>query len=280
MKCLPLFSERGPGLSALLFWLFLGVLFPAPGNAGDNRITNEVGMTFIKVLPGNFVMGSPLNERLRNKDEKQHSVTITSAYYLQETEVTVRQWQAVMGKKWLSRHKGSPDMPVTRVCWYNTMKYVKRLNQKSKWTYRLPTEEEWEYACRAGSTTAYSWGDGIDCSKAMFANNTKKDKECTLFYKSLGIPPNGPAPVKSFAPNAWGFYDMHGNVWEWCADVYAEYLSGPVSSTYSTMDVDSRVRRGGSWYKHAQYLRSANRTYGHPSAKFRTTGFRLVLEAN
>ncbi len=237
-------------------------------------------MTFIKVMPGNFIMGSPITERLRDKDEHQHPVTITSAFYLQETEVTLKQWWAVMGKRWLSRRKGKEDMPVTRLAWYDCIKYIKKLNQDSKWKYRLPTEAEWEYACRAESTTAYSWGSGIDCAKAMFANNNKKDRECTLFYESMKINPNGPASVKTFDPNPWGFYDMHGNVWEWCSDVYAEYLAGPASTTYSTMEVESRVRRGGSWYKHAHYLRSANRTYGHPSAKFKTTGFRLVLEAD
>ncbi len=171
-------------------------------------------------------------------------------------------------------------MPVTRVSWYKCIKYIKKLNLKTSYSYRLPTEAEWEYACRAGAQTAYTWGDGIDCSKAMFANNTKKDNECTLFYKTLKITPNGPAAVKTFAPNAWGLYDMHGNVWEWCADPYGKYMAGPVSDTYSITDANSHVRRGGSWYKHAYYLRSANRTYAHPAARFKSTGFRLVLEVN
>ena len=271
---------KGLGFSIAVACLCLGFLLPSQGNAQDEKITNDIGMTFIKVLPGRFTMGSPITERLRNKDENQHEVTITSAFYLQETEVTLKQWRAVMGKRWLSRRKGKDDMPVTKVSWFDCTKYIKKLNRKGKGRYRLPTEAEWEYACRAGSVTAYSWGEGIDCSKAMFANNTKKDKECTLFYESVKIAANGPASVKSFAPNAWGFYDMHGNVWEWCSDVYEDYLAGPSRTAYSTMDTESRVRRGGSWYKHAHYLRSANRTYGHPNAKFKTTGFRLVLEAN
>ncbi len=271
-----------PGKKIIIpFWAATLLLFsPWPATAGEERITNEIGMTFIRVNPGSFTMGSPITERLRNNDEISHSVTITSAFYLQETEVTVRQWRAVMGTPWIGKRKCLPDMPVTRVSWYDCIKYIKKLSQKTGSRYRLPTEAEWEYACRAGSRTAYSWGDGIDCSKAMFGNNTKKDNECTLFFKTLKIPPNAAAPVKSFAPNAWGFYDMHGNVWEWCADPYKEYLAGPESEISSIMEADSHVRRGGSWYKHASYLRSANRTYGHPAAKFKTTGFRLVLEAD
>ncbi|MCG8619252.1 MAG: formylglycine-generating enzyme family protein [Desulfobacterales bacterium] len=270
------------GLSILIIMCCFGLAGIPELAAGESppRITNDVGMTFIKVSPGSFVMGSPVTERLRDKDEHQHAVTIQAAFYLQETEVTLKQWRAVMGKRWLSRRKGSDHTPVTKVSWYDCEKYIKKLNKKSKYTYRLPTEEEWEYACRAGSTTAYSWGNGIDCSKAMFGNNTKKDEECILFYSSMKIPANGPAPVKKFNPNPWGFYDMHGNVWEWCADVYGGYFTDQESADYSTMDSESRVRRGGSWYKHAHYLRSANRTYGHPSAKFQTTGFRLVLEAS
>ncbi len=252
-------------------------------NPITNKVTNEFGMTFLRILPGSYVMGSPVTERLRDANEEQHPVTITTAFYLQETEVTLAQWRAVMGKKWLSRKKGKATMPVTRVSWYDCVKYIEKINKltkgKNRLVYRLPTEEEWEYACRAGSETAYAWGEAIDCSKANYGNNEKKDGECILFYKSMDIQPSSPAPVKSFAPNAWGLYDMHGNVWEWCANPYTEYHAGPGTS-YPTLESDTRVRRGGSWYKYAQYLRSANRAYAHPGAKFQTTGFRLVIEAN
>ncbi len=95
----------------------------------------------------------------------------------------------------------------------------------------------------------------------------------------MNIPPNSPASVKTFAPNAWGFYDMHGNVWEWCQDTYGKYHDDS-NTSYPTLESDTRIRRGGSWYKYAKSLRSANRAYAHPGAKFQTTGFRLVIEAD
>lgn len=265
-------------LAALLLLPCLPVPPKAP--AADPKITNSLGMTFVRIEPGTFTMGSPVTERLRDRDEQQHEKTITAAFYLQETEVTLDQWRAVMGKRWIMKKKGMDTMPVTRVSWHDCIDYIKKLNTMGQGTYRLPTEAEWEYACRAGTTTAYSWGDGIDCSKALYGNNTMKDSECTLFIETMNIPPNGPAPVKTYAPNPWGLYDMHGNVWEWCQDMYTDYLAPPTDHAVPAVKTESRVRRGGSWYKHAHYLRSANRTYGHPGAKFKTTGFRLVLKAD
>ncbi|MCG8566752.1 MAG: formylglycine-generating enzyme family protein [Desulfobacterales bacterium] len=267
-----------------MFILLAGlILLFSPGSAAgqDQRITNETGMTFIRIQPGSFFMGSPKTEKYRDANEIRHKMVIQKPYYIQETEVTVAQWQAVMGKKWFMRKKGKPDMPVTRVSFYECEKFIKTLNEKSRYTYRLPTEAEWEYACRANTTTAYSWGENIDCSRAMYGNNVKKANECTIYYQTLQIPPDGPAPVKSFKPNPWGLYDMHGNVWEWCSDHYAEYM-GPKHTGgmgHSMISSENRIRRGGSWYKYPQYLRSANRAYAHPGARFKTTGFRLVLEA-
>lgn len=224
------------------------------------------------------MMGSPKDEPYRDKNEVQHKVTITKAYYLQATEVTVRQWQAVMGRKLFGRKKGKENFPVTKVSFYEVEDFLKKfneLNRLDKGRYRLPTEAEWEYACRAGTTTAYFWGEKIDCSKAMYQNNTKKSSACVTFFKSKGLKPDMPAPVKSFAPNPWGFYDMHGNVWEWCSDQYKEYQN----NTLNTFKKGTRIKRGGSWYKYGIYLRSANRAYTHPGVKLQTTGFRLVFEA-
>lgn len=263
-----------------IFWALVWLItcLAQPTIAQEKNLLNDMGMAFILVEPGTFTMGSPSTEPFRNTDEIQRSITFEKPFYLQTTEVTLKQWQSVMGKKWFMKRRGSDDSPVTRVSYFDCLKFIDKLNQKGMGVFRLPTEAEWEYACRAGTTTAYSVGDTLDCSQAMYGNNTKKDKECMGVYESMNIPRNGPAPVKTFAPNVWGFYDMHGNVWEWCADIYNPNLSGTGIS--SGRDSKSRIRRGGSWYKHGHYLRSANRTYAHPGSKFTTTGFRLVREAD
>ena len=270
-------------LYILFFWFILIFVFADTGLSLEKKFINHLGMEFILVEPGSFIMGSPEDEAYRDKNEVQHKVNITKAFYLQTTEVTVKQWRTVRGYKLFGRKKGGDNFPVTKVSFYDTQKFIKKLNNLNeidKGIYRLPTEEEWEFACRAGTTTAYSWGDKIDCSKAVYQNNTKKASDCILFFKSAHILSNGPAPVKSFAPNPWGFYDMHGNVWEWCSDQYHEYKNYVVNTGYGTIKTKTRIKRGGSWYKYGRYLRSANRSYAHPSAKFQTTGFRLVFEAD
>ena len=185
-----------------------------------------------------------------------------------------------MGKKLFNRIKGTDNMPVVLVSFYDCQEFIKKLNNLNKGVYRLPTEMEWEYACRAETTTAYSFGNAIDCSKAMYGNNQQKQTDCIQHFKSMELLPNQAAPVKSFAPNPWGFYDMHGNIWEWCADPYLDYKSHIIDTGYDPIKTDTRIKRGGSWYKYGFYCRSANRAYAHPGAKFQTTGFRLVLEAD
>ncbi len=256
------------------------LVFSYPAWCLEKKLTTSSGMTFILVQPGSFDMGSPETEENRDKDEVRHRVILNTAFYLQETEVTLKQWQAVMGRSMFLKRRGKPDMPVTRVSFYDTQKFIEKLNNKghSPGIFRLPTEQEWEYACRAGTQTAYSWGDAIDCSKAVYGNNTKKHDQCTLFFASVNIRPNGPAPVKRFLPNPWGFYDMHGNVWEWCDTEYGDYSDPAEKTQFAFSKSPGRIRRGGSWFKYGHYLRSANRTYAHPGSKFKTTGFRLVLD--
>ena len=263
-------------------WLIGAVLIcmASTGLAREKKITNHLGMTFIRVAPGNFEMGSPDTEAHRKSNEAQHRVEISKPFYLQETEVTLEQWRAVMGKAIFLKKKGGPRTPVTRVSFFDCQKFIRKLNQMDTARYRLPSEKEWEYACRAGTTTAYSWGNEPDCSLAMFGNTPKRHGECISYYRSIGLPVNGPAPVASFPPNPWGFYDMHGNVWEWCHDEYTDDIRDPGVNTFDLFSSRPRVRRGGSWYLYGRYMRSANRTYAHPGARFQTTGFRLVIEAD
>ncbi|MBA3009459.1 MAG: formylglycine-generating enzyme family protein, partial [Proteobacteria bacterium] len=255
------YNSGYPSRTARVFLVFLLILIciPTSATAQEKIITNNLEMTFILVEPGSFLMGSPKTEPFRDADEIHGTVKIKTAFYLQATEVTLKQWRALMGKEWFKKRKGTDHMPITQVSYYDCIRFIDRLNAQNAGVYRLPTDMEWEYACRAGTKTAYSWGDDIDCSKAMYGNNPKKDKECIPFLTAMKIDINGPAPVKSFPPNPWGFYDMHGNVWEWCSDKYGQYQSGTGGINYNPVDSDSRVRRGGSWYKHGYYLRSANR---------------------
>ena len=278
VKRLASFLDTGCRMSLLAAAVV--VCMASTGLAGEKKITNQLGMTFIRVEPGRFQMGSPDTEAHRKSNEPRHWVEINDPFYLQETEVTLEQWQALMGKAILLKKKGGPQTPVTRVSFYDCQKFIRELNQMDTGRYRLPSEKEWEYACRAGTNTAYSWGDDLECRLAMYANTPKRHGECSPYYRSIGLPVNGPAPVASFPPNPWGFFDMHGNVWEWCRDEYTDDIREPGVNTYDLFSIKPRVRRSGSWYLYGRYMRSANRTYAHPGARFQTTGFRLVLEVD
>lgn len=238
-------------------------------------------MEFVEIPAGSFTMGSPLNETGREPSEVSHTVFISQSFYIQRTEVTLQQWRAVMGKRWFFQRKGDEKAPVSSVSWHDCIEYINKLNLiEKKGLYRLPTEAQWEYVCRAKSTSAFFWGDHIDCTKAMFGNNQNKSTECLDYLQNKHLPQNCPAPAKSYPANAWGVYDMHGNVWEWCQDWYGEYSSKPVTDPSGPESGNMKIRRGGSWFKHGISLRCANRAYGHPASRFNTTGFRLVWIKN
>lgn len=272
-------------LSKNAVWMFLGfitalyiVSFSNPVYGLEKTYTNALGMTFVLIPPGTFTMGSPPGEPFRGSSETQHQVTISKPFYMQTTEFTLKQWQTIMGHRKSTFRKVPDNTPVTRVSWFDCVNFIKRLNRLGQGKYRLPTEAEWEYAARAGTSTAYSWGDTIDCDKAMYGNNRLKDTECQQYIKSRGLQIDQPAPVKSYAPNAWGLYDMLGNVWEWCSDWFGKYPKTKVIDPTGPESGSERVRRGGSWFKYGYSCRSANRSFGHPATRYQTTGFRLVRE--
>ena len=258
--------------------VFLTVLAGPLSAAGQERVVeNRLGMTFVLIPAGTFIMGSPIEEAHRNVSEVQHQVSISQPFYLQRTEVTVNQWRAVMGRRWLARKRGGGDMPVVKVSWHDCRKFIRKLNRLTGDKYLLPTEAQWEYAARAGSSAAYFWGNQIDCSHAMYANNPMKHDNCVATFSREGMKPGQPAPVGSFMPNAWGLYDMHGNVWEWCEDLFDRYEAVSTVDPCETESGRDRVRRSGSWFSPGPACRSANRAYAHPMSRLQNTGFRLVM---
>ena len=238
-------------------------IIPAP--AQPALFTNSIGMKFVKIAAGPFMMGSPESDKDAEGDEKpQHRVNLTKDFYMGQYPVTQAAWQAVMGGN-PSHFKGA-NRPVECVSWVDAQEFIRKLNQKEGTdAYRLPTEAEWEYACRAGRTTRYTFGDNPDELKN---------------YAWYGGSDNGTHPVGKKNANAWGLYDMHGNVWEWVEDGYEkDYYQRSPSSNPCNLAQNSktfRVLRGGSWLYAPQYLRAANRDYGNPSTRYSSVGFRLA----
>lgn len=241
-------------------------------------VRNSLGMEFVLIPSGSFLMGSPDSEPGRDPgdSERQHKVVLTRSFYIQATEVTYGQWQQLMGRGFLFRWSGPEDLPVSKVSWHDAQNFIQKLNQLGQGRYRLPSEAEWEYAARAGTSTAYFWGNASDCAGAMFANSKNKMDACQLYIRQNRLPLNGPAPVRSYAPNAWGVYDMHGNVWEWVEDRFGPYPHHPQTDPKGVDSGNSRVRRGGSWFALGHSIRSANRAFAHPASRLATTGFRVV----
>ncbi|MBQ9371187.1 MAG: SUMF1/EgtB/PvdO family nonheme iron enzyme [Thermoguttaceae bacterium] len=230
------------------------------GQAGASRTVtiNGVKVVFRWCPPGEFMMGSPLNEINRSANETQHKVVITKGFWLAETETTQALWKAVMGKgNNPSKNKGD-NLPVNSVSWDDCQEFIKKLNEQAKSTglrFRLPSEAHWEYACRAGTTTRYFWGDEWDSSRANDRSSTKR--------------------VGSYSANAWGLKDMHGNVSEWCEDWYGDYPTGTVTDPAGPQSGSLRVLRGGGWSHSAGNCRSASRNWSTPGILYSLLGFRL-----
>ena len=226
------------------------------------EFVNSIGMKFVYIKSGDFMMGSPSNEPKRDSDEKQHRVTLTKGFYMGATEVTQGQWKKIMGNN-PSRFKGD-NLPVEIVSWNDCREFIRKLNrQEGGNKYRLPTEAEWEYACRAGSKTRFCFGD---------SDSRLGDYD---WYRS-----NSSSKTHSVArkkPNAWGLYDMHGNVCEWCEDWKGDYPSGHVTDPEGPSDGSYWVFRGGCWSSGAGGCRSADRgDYFLPSFRRSYLGFRLA----
>ncbi len=235
---------------------------------------------YVRVPAGSFLMGSTTG----NADEKPaHRVRISRPFEMGKYEVTQAQWVVVMGNN-PSNFKG-PNLPVENVSWEDVQIFIQKLNdQTDKYTYRLPTEAEWEYACRAGSTGDYAgtldsmawYGDNSGLQRFNASEVWKADN--TGYMNKLLNNKSQTHPVGLKQANAWGLHDMYGNVWEWCQDLYAETYYGKSleSDPQGPGSGASRVRRGGSWYNFASSCRSSQRDKFRPDASFSNIGFRLV----
>ena len=241
--------------------------------APDPIFTNSLGMTFNRIPAGTFTMGSPADEPGRDESEIQHEVTLTQPFYMQATEVTQRQWRAVMGSDPSAFQSCGDDCPVENVSWDHVQVFIAALNRLGEGTYRLPSEAEWEYAARAGSTTAFANGE---ITVTDGGGDPNLDVMGWYFHNSGGTP----HPVAGKQPNAWGLYDMHGNVAEWCQDWIWAYPWEPVTDPTGPSSGSLRVTRGGHWIHYARYCRSAVRVGAYPFSPGDAVGFRLVALPN
>ena len=225
----------------------------------------DVKLEMVLIPAGKFVMGSPASEKGRLDDESQHKVTLTKPFYLGKYEVTQEQWEFVMGDN-PSQTKDS-KLPVTGVTWNDCQEFIKKLNAKTNGGYRFPTEAEWEYACRAGTTTAYSFGDKITLKDANIDGDVGVD----------GLPAGSIKSVGSYNPNAFGLYDMHGNMCEWCEDWYDyDYPARTGIDPKGPATGEIRVLRGGGFLGDVPTARSSNRAGFLPSSGSGIVGFRLA----
>jgi formylglycine-generating enzyme required for sulfatase activity len=232
---------------------------PAASEALD--FAASLGMKFVLIAPGTFRMGSPENEEGRYDDEALHQVTLTRGFEIADAPVTQAQWEKILGNNPSLFTESGADAPVEQVSWDDAMAWCAKIaGQHRGWDYRLPTEAEWEYACRAG--TSGPW------------NVTGANLEQLGWYdKNAGGKTH---PIRQKRPNAWGLYDCHGNVWEWCADWFGTYPQGAVTDPTGPSNGGFRVLRGGSWDSEAQYCRSAYRSGFYPAFRLYGFGFRPV----
>lgn len=288
----------------------LVLAMPLRAASGVEAVTNTIGLKLVRIPAGEFVMGSPPEEKGRRDDEPQRKVRLTQAFDLGQFEVTRGQFrrfveatgyktdaergirggygfdeatQRLAGpdKQYSWRFTGFPqtdEHPVVNVSWNDATAFCQWLSGLEQRTYRLPTEAEWEYACRAGTTTAYA--NGGDAGKLIEVGNIVDALAKEKFPDRIAIAGRDghvfTAPVGSFRPNAFGLHDMHGNVWEWCVDWFGPPSTGPQIDPRGPAVGKDKVIRGGDWYHDWSFARSAQRYPIYPTLCRRHAGFRVV----
>ena len=228
-----------------------------------------VKQVFRWIEPGRFDMGSPTHEPERHSDEIQHSVTLSQGYWLADTTVTQALWLAVMNEN-PSSFTGD-TRPVDSVNWHSAQTFIETLNQlKPALKLCLPSEAQWEYACRAGTQTPFSFGEQIDVTLVNFDGTAPYNHGQASEDRQTSV------EVKSLPANHWGLFEMHGNVLEWCQDWYGDYPAGEVTDPPGPESGDYRVLRGGSCFRYGRLCRSASRSGHEPGHAIISFGFRLA----
>lgn len=275
-----------------IFFLFATTLL----SQADSVFTNSLGMTLVPIPAGSFIMGSPPDEKGHRSDETQRKVTLTRSFHLAATEVTQKQWSDHMGTTFVdlinqqrgplgrgAKLKSTPsaigeNQPMCFVNYADALAFCEKLTQKERQSgliskdqkYTLPTEAQWEYACRADTTTVFSGGNSLTSASANFYGKAPYGTKTPGEYREKTT------PVKTFPKNQWGLYDMHGNLYEWCADWYEELPSINTDPTGPTSG-DGRIIRGGAWDRKASSCRSAYRYSRDPERRSHNIGFRIAL---
>jgi formylglycine-generating enzyme required for sulfatase activity len=268
----------------LAWWaVFLGTALAGSvaGEGGNSKEppVNPDPQQLVWIKPGTFTMGSPSTEKERYSCEgPQTQVTLSQGFWMSKYETTQEEYLAVMGSN-PADFTGNMKRPEEQVSWDDATNYCAKLTDRERtsgrlpsgYAYRLPTEAEWEYACRAGTTTATAYGDSLSSTQANFNGSSPYNGNAEGPYLGKTI------MVGSYAPNAWGLYDMHGNVWEWCLDWAGTYPGGSETDPRGTTTGSIRVLRGGCWYDYGWYCRSAFRFGRKPDIRNGYVGFRPVL---
>ncbi len=287
LACLGFLTLAGLVIVVLLYQPG-GLATRATGSkGGPKEFTNSVGMKLVLAPAGEFLMGSPIAEADRDVDEFPHKVELTRPFYVGAHEVTQEQYEKVMGKnpsQFDASKGGAPNFPVEFVSWDDAKEFCRRLGERREEklagrTYDLPTEAQWEYACRAGTTTAFHFGNRLTSDLANFDGNAPYGTD-----QKGGRYLGRTTKVGSYDPNAWGLYDMHGNVREWCRDWFDEnyYKDGArqdPTGPKDGKDRNTRVLRGGAWTSNGKLCRSAFRNRTYPTSRNDFIGFRVVLTA-
>jgi formylglycine-generating enzyme required for sulfatase activity len=274
--------------------LWVDTTAPATASRFYRAVTSPTNLVWIP--PGTFVMGSPASEAERDLNEAQHTVTLTQGFYMGKYPVTQGDYQSLIGSNpsyfTTQDYNGNPispntNRPVEQVSWSDATNYCAQLTQRelavgrlpAGYVYRLPSESEWEYACRAGTTNAFYNTNALHGGMANFYDYYEYDASFGNIYVPNPAVPWLPRTTRvgSYPTNAFGLYDMHGNVWEWCRDWYATYPAGSVTNHPGPASGSTRIFRGGSWANSGVDCRSAKRGNNVPSYSNYTLGFRVVL---